>query len=60
GNAAYFRTKSNGRPWFPVLYGLYPSRSAAVAARAKLPGKLATKDVWPRSMASVHQAIKGK
>lgn len=60
GNAAYFQTKSNGRPWFPVLYGIYPSRSAAVAARSKLPGNLTTKGVWPRSIASVHQAIRGR
>ena len=60
GKAAYFRTKSNGRPWFPVLYGIYPSRSAAVAARAKLPKNLASQGVWPRSLASVQQAIREK
>lgn len=58
GEVAYFRTKSNGRPWFPVLYGIYSSRSAAVAARSKLPGDLAGQDIWPRSLASVQKAIR--
>ncbi|MCB1751607.1 MAG: SPOR domain-containing protein [Gammaproteobacteria bacterium] len=60
GKAAYFRTESNGRPWFPVLYGIYPSRSAAVAARSKLPEALSGQGVWPRSLASIQQAIKKK
>jgi len=60
GKVAYFRTKRNGRPWFPVLYGLYSSRDAAVAARSKIPGSLAGRGIWPRSIASVQQAIRGK
>ncbi|MCP4284451.1 MAG: AAA family ATPase [Gammaproteobacteria bacterium] len=60
GKAAYFRTKRNGRPWFPVLYGLYSSRDAAVAARSKIPRSLAGRGIWPRSIASVQQAIRGK
>jgi len=59
-NAAYYRTDSNGRPWFPVLYGLYPSRGAAVAARAKLPQELTQQGIWPRSLASIQQAIRGE
>jgi len=60
GDTAYFRTKSNGRPWFPVLYGTYPNRTAAVAARSKLPQGLSSQGVWPRSLASVQQAIRGE
>ena len=41
GQAAYFRTSHQGHPWFVVLYGVYPNRSAAVKARSTLSPELA-------------------
>jgi len=58
-DVAYFRSNRDGTPWYSVLYGIYPNRDAAVAARATLPGKLGH-GVWPRTLGSVQQAIRGK
>ncbi len=58
-DVAYFRSNRDGAPWYSVLYGLYPNRDAAVAARATLPAKVG-RGVWPRSLGSVQQAIRGK
>jgi DamX protein len=57
GSCAYFRSLRNGRPWFSVVYGIYPDREGAVAGRSKLPAALRGTGVWPRSLASVQQAI---
>lgn len=58
GKATYFRTSRNGRPWFSVVYGVYDNRGEAVTARSRLPGKLANSGVWPRTLASVQEAIR--
>lgn len=55
---AYFRTLRKDRPWFVVVYGVYPGRAEALAARSGLPGELAGEGVWPRSLASVQAAIR--
>ncbi len=57
GQAAYFRTSHQGHPWFVVLYGVYPNRSAALKARATLPSGLRNTGVWPRSFGSVQKEI---
>ncbi len=58
GPVAYFRTSRDGKPWYPVVYGDYPSREKAVAARDRLPGRLARSGAWPRTFASVQEAIR--
>jgi DamX protein len=60
GQAAYFRTMRQGKPWFSLLYGVYPDRQAALAARARLPAELQHSDVWPRSLASVQEEIRNR
>ncbi|OOZ42286.1 hypothetical protein BOW53_00115 [Solemya pervernicosa gill symbiont] len=56
--AAYFATIKNGKPWFALLYGLYPSYEAAQAAKTRLPVSLNRYTPWPRSLASVHAEIR--
>ncbi|WP_260843185.1 AAA family ATPase [Sedimenticola selenatireducens] len=58
GEVAYFRMTRSGGAWFSVLYGVYPTRDAAVKARSNLPVPLRKSDVWPRTFASVQAAIK--
>lgn len=58
GEAAAFQALAKGRPWYAVVYGVYPDREAAVNARDKLPQALRQVNVWPRSLASVQDAIK--
>jgi DamX protein len=60
GQAAYFRTSHQGQPWFVVLYGVYPNRSAAVKARSTLPPKLRSTGVWPRSFGDVQKEIRNR
>ena len=58
GDIAYFRTLRKGRPWFAVVYGRFPDRKAALAARRRLPPAVAKGKPWPRSFASVQQALR--
>ena len=58
GKIAYFKTTRNGQPWYPLLYGIYPNKAAAIAARPKLSSQLHKKDIWARSLDSVHKEIK--
>jgi DamX protein len=55
---AYYRGKFKDSEWFVLLYGLYPSRSAALEARERLPAVLRKGKPWPRSLESVHSAIR--
>lgn len=55
---AIFETVRQGKPWFSVIYGVYDSREAAVAARAKLPVEGGRNSAWPRTFSSIQQAIK--
>ncbi len=57
GKVAYFKTSRNGQPWYPLLYGIYPNRAAAIAARPGLAAQLRQKGIWVRSLESVHKEI---
>jgi len=52
-DAAWYRSTHRGRPWYVVVYGLYPTRAAARAALAALPRPLRKLKPWTRSIASV-------
>ncbi len=54
---AAFETRHQGGPWYVLLYGIYPDREAALAARGRLPDELRSAEPWPRSLASVHQQL---
>lgn len=54
---SWFATTHQGRPWYVVCYGLYPSRDAAHAAIATLPAELRRSQPWVRSLAGIRQAI---
>ncbi len=58
GEAAYFKTSRNSHPWYPLLYGVYPNRAMAIAARSKLSVQLNQKDIWVRNLAAIHKEIK--
>ena len=49
--AAWFKTKRNGKDWFTLVYGSYPTKSAAQTAAKKLPR--GTAKPWIRSFASI-------
>lgn len=55
---AYYRGNFKDSEWFVLLYGIYPSRNAALEARERLPEALRKGKPWPRSLESVHSAIR--
>ncbi|MFC1684886.1 SPOR domain-containing protein, partial [Pseudomonadota bacterium] len=57
GQVAYFERRHQGKPWFPVLYGVFPDRKAAIDARSRLPSGLGRAGVWPRTFASIQKEI---
>ena len=55
--SAYYRGNYKGGEWYVLVYGVFPSRQAALDARASLPAQVRKEKPWPRSLASVHTAI---
>ena len=47
------RKERQGRPWYPLLWGVYPDREAALAAIGQLPPELRKSGAWARSLASL-------
>lgn len=52
-SGAWFVTSLDNKPWYVVVYGIYPSRAEARAAIPELPRALRAGAPWPRSVASV-------
>ena len=55
---AYYRGSFKGGEWYVLMYGNFLSRQAALEARADLPVKVRKEKPWPRSLESVHTAIR--
>ncbi len=53
-----YRKLRNGKDWYVLVYGSYPSRDAAVAGVAALPEPLQRLQPWIRSMADVQAEIR--
>ena len=53
----WFETQNQGRPWYVVILGNYPSRVAAQSAAAGLSGELGRLEPWVRSMSSVQSDV---
>jgi DamX protein len=49
----YVETSVDGRPWFVLLMGSYPTNAAAREAIAALPETLRERGPWPRTIGSV-------
>ena len=49
--AAAFKTKRNGKDWYTLIYGFYPTKPAAQAAAIQLPKGVAKP--WVRSFSSI-------
>jgi DamX protein len=57
-NLATFKTRHRNKDWYVVVYGVYPTRSQAKQALAKLPASLQENEPWLRPFASVQKAMK--
>nr|VFJ99911.1 MAG: Cell division protein DamX, binds to the septal ring, contains C-terminal SPOR domain [Candidatus Kentron sp. LFY]VFK18745.1 MAG: Cell division protein DamX, binds to the septal ring, contains C-terminal SPOR domain [Candidatus Kentron sp. LFY] len=51
--AAWFKTWHNGRGWFVVVYGIYPTHEAATAKIRVLPRTLRNLSPWPRNVGDI-------
>jgi DamX protein len=50
---SWFATSYQGKPWYVVVYGIYPDNASARAAIKSLPERLRSGSPWPRSVASL-------
>jgi len=55
---AYYRGRYKNAEWYVLLYGIYPDKAAALAARSALPDKVQKGKPWPRSLKSVQDSIR--
>ena len=54
GEAVFYRTRRDGKPWYVVVKGSYPDRQAALSARQQLSPQLQQQSPWPRSFSDIH------
>lgn len=54
---AIFERPLSGSPWYSLVAGDYVDRTAAMAARERLPATLRSKDIWPRSFESIRKSM---
>ncbi len=57
GPSTILQTSRDGKPWYVLLYGAYPSRAAASQALAQMPATVRAAKPWPRSIATVQAEI---
>lgn len=57
-NIAYYQTKLRGKIWFPLLYGVYPTRKEAQSAVKELPQQIQQSIPWTRKMSVVQREIR--
>jgi len=57
---AYYEGSFKGGEWYVLVYGIFPNRAAALAARDALPARVQKEKPWPRSFASVQEVIRAQ
>jgi DamX protein len=60
GDVATFTSLRNNKPWHVLVYGVYPTRKAALTASNQWPAPLNTIPTWLRRLDSVQKQIKEK
>ena len=55
---AYYKTLYHNKDWYPLLYGVYPTRKEASSAMKQLPQELRKFSPWIRTFSSIQQIIK--
>lgn len=51
-----FSIRRDGKPWYVVVYGVYPDRASASAALARLPAALKALKPFPKSVGSLRSS----
>ena len=57
-NVAYFKTVYKGQQWYPLLYGVYPTKSEAADAVNELPDKVQKSIPWIREISALQQEVR--
>jgi DamX protein len=59
-NVAYYQTVYKGKQWYPLLYGVYPTKSAAADAVKELPEKVQKSIPWIRKISEIQKEVKAE
>ena len=59
-NVAYYQTVYKGQQWYPLLYGVYPTKSEAAAAVKELPDKVQKSIPWLRRMSAIQKEVQSE
>lgn len=54
---AYYKSTFRGKPWYQLLYGIYPTKLAAQIAANNLPENIRQAGPWIRGIAAVQKTI---
>jgi len=57
-NVAYFKTVYKGQQWYPLLYGVYPTKSEAADAVKELPDKVQKSIPWIREISALQKEVR--
>ena len=57
---AYYESTFNGKPWYQLLYGIYPTRQEAQLAADNLPENIRRAEPWIRKISAVQKAIQDR
>jgi DamX protein len=57
---AYYESTFQGKVWYQLLYGIYPTKQEAVLAANKLPENVRRAEPWIRRMSTIQKAIKDR
>ena len=55
---AYYQTKLRGEIWFPLLYGVYPTKKEAQSAVKDLPEQIQKSIPWTRKVSAIQREIR--
>ena len=56
-NIAFYRSVRDGKPWYGLIYGVYPHKQAASSAISRMSKKLQRLKPWVRSIGSIQSDI---
>jgi len=59
-NVAYYKTVYKGKQWYPLLYGVYPTKSEAAAAVKGLPEQIQESVPWIRKMSAIQREVQAE
>jgi len=54
-NVAYYKTQYKGQQWYPLLYGVYPTKSEAADAVKELPDEVQKSIPWIRKILAIQK-----